>query len=85
MENIRIEIDRPKIDFVVDGATLVTFDYYELEEELEKAFAKGDYDHLRLWMIDKGLPSDTLSSLVTEWTTAYMKVMSQREKKAEGS
>lgn len=93
MQNITVEIQRPKIELVIDGKKLAEFDYYDYSAVTEEAYKQKDlsdgefsvFDFIRAWMIKNGLPDNVPDLILQDWMLACDKAMADHLKKMIGS
>lgn len=70
-EPIKISIDDYPVEFVMNGETLATFSFFELESALRDA--GKDSDQLLGWMRSKGLPAHVTPVVMDRWLMNYLK------------
>lgn len=84
-ERMTIAIESPVVEFVVNGETLATFNYFDLEQAISDLFGStNDIAPIRTWMIEHGLPESVNTATVDQWLLAYIKVNNDRLKKMSG-
>lgn len=85
-ERMTIAIESPEVDFVVNGETLATFKYFDLEQAISDLLGSdNDVVAVRSWMIERGLPESVNVATVDQWLFAYVKANNDRLKKMSGS
>ncbi len=81
-EKMRIEIDNPTVEFVLDGEVQAEFNYFQLEQAINDA--KAETAQVMAWMKQHGLPETINFVTVDQWLVAYLRVNNDRLKKASG-
>lgn len=81
-EKLRIEIDCPTVEFVLDGQVMGEFNYFDLEQTINDT--QADVVKVKEWMHAHGLPDTVNLVAVDQWLIAYLRVNNDRLKKASG-
>lgn len=92
MEPMKVSIDRPKLVFVMEGAELATFDFYNYDAAVTKAYSDKENNQsldvvivMKEWMRENGLPESVPYMAIADWMIAVDKHLGEMAKKAIGS
>lgn len=93
MESIRINVERPKLVFALDGVDVAQFDFYAYDTAVSKAYADKELNPsldvvvvMKEWMKENGkLSNDVPYLAVADWMIAVDKSLEEMAKKAIGS
>lgn len=88
METMRVNVNRPKLIFAMDGTDLVSVDFYEYDAFLGDLYASGATgvtEKVFAWLKDKGLPESVPLLAVSDWMVAVDKHLEEQVKKMIGS